>query len=198
MYYLVLKSSHSHRVALEISDFSVLRMRHYSHLLSKWLSFTLVSLEGLENYFHIYLLTTRISTQSFLKEIKLEYSLEGLMLKLQWPREELTHWKRPWYWERLKAGGEGDDRGLDGWMASLTNGHDFVQALEDDEGQKSLACCSPWGCKELDITERLKNNKYLLYSIHFLHGKSACVSSNGFWICPKDFDSWLEWLPSVS
>ena len=33
--------------------------------------------------------------------------------------EELTHWKRPWCWERLKAGGEGDDRGWDGWMASL-------------------------------------------------------------------------------
>ena len=34
--------------------------------------------------------------------------------------EELTHWKRPWCWERLKAGGEGDDRGWGGWMASLT------------------------------------------------------------------------------
>ena len=34
--------------------------------------------------------------------------------------EELTHWKRPWCWERLKAGGEGDDRGWDGWMASAT------------------------------------------------------------------------------
>ena len=34
--------------------------------------------------------------------------------------EELTHWKRPWCWERLRAGGEGDDRGWDGWMASLT------------------------------------------------------------------------------
>ena len=34
--------------------------------------------------------------------------------------EELTHWKRPWCWERLKAGGEGNDRGWDGWMASLT------------------------------------------------------------------------------
>ena len=34
--------------------------------------------------------------------------------------EELTHWKRPWSWERLKAGGEGDDRGWDGWMASPT------------------------------------------------------------------------------
>ena len=34
--------------------------------------------------------------------------------------EELTHWKRPWCWERIKAGGEGDDRGWDGWMASPT------------------------------------------------------------------------------
>ena len=34
--------------------------------------------------------------------------------------EELTHWKRPWCWERLKAGEEGDDRGWDGWMASPT------------------------------------------------------------------------------
>ena len=32
--------------------------------------------------------------------------------------EELTHWKRPWCWERLKVGGEGDDRGWDSWMAS--------------------------------------------------------------------------------
>ena len=39
--------------------------------------------------------------------------------------EELTHLKRPWCWERLKAGGEGEDRGWDGWMASPTqlNGH---------------------------------------------------------------------------
>ena len=34
--------------------------------------------------------------------------------------EELTHWKRPWYWEGLGAGGEGDDRRWDGWMASPT------------------------------------------------------------------------------
>ena len=39
-----------------------------------------------------------------------------------WPTwcEELTHWKRPWCWERLTAGGEGDDRGWDGWMSSPT------------------------------------------------------------------------------
>ena len=34
--------------------------------------------------------------------------------------EEATHWKRLWCWEGLGAGGEGDDRGWDGWMASLT------------------------------------------------------------------------------
>ena len=34
--------------------------------------------------------------------------------------EELTHWKRPWCWEGLGAGGEGDDRAWDGWIASLT------------------------------------------------------------------------------
>ena len=36
------------------------------------------------------------------------------------PCKELTHWKRPWCWEGLGAGGEGDDRGWDGWMASPT------------------------------------------------------------------------------
>ena len=34
--------------------------------------------------------------------------------------EEMTHWKRPWCWERSKAGGKGDNRGRDEWMASLT------------------------------------------------------------------------------
>ena len=69
--------------------------------------------------------TARRSNQSILKEISPEYSLEGLMLKLKlqllatWC-EELTHRKRPWCWERLKAGGEGDDRGWDDWMAWLT------------------------------------------------------------------------------
>ena len=46
-----------------------------------------------------------------------------LKLKLQYfghLMKELTHWKRPWCWEGLGAGGEGDGRGWDGWMASLT------------------------------------------------------------------------------
>ena len=71
--------------------------------------------------------TARISNQSILKEINHEYSLEGLMLKLKlhtldtWC-EELTHQKSPWCSERLRAGGEGNDRGWDGWMASQTQG----------------------------------------------------------------------------
>ena len=52
--------------------------------------------------------------------------------------EELTHWKRPWCWERLRAGGKRGDREWDGWMASLTNGHEFEQTLGDGEGQGSL------------------------------------------------------------
>ena len=67
--------------------------------------------------------TARRSNQSILKEISPEYSLEGLMLKLQYFGtccKELTHLKRPWCWERLRTGGEGNDRGWDGWMASLT------------------------------------------------------------------------------
>ena len=38
--------------------------------------------------------------------------------------EELTHWKRPWCWERLRAGGEGDDRGWHGWMDGITDSVD--------------------------------------------------------------------------
>ena len=60
--------------------------------------------------------TARRSNQSILKEISPGCSLEGLMLiwnsnTLATWCEELTHLKRPWCWERLKAGGEGDDRG---------------------------------------------------------------------------------------
>ena len=44
-----------------------------------------------------------------------------------------------------------------GWHHRL-NGHQFEQALGDGKGQGSLVCCSPWGRKELDITERLNNN----------------------------------------
>ena len=46
-----------------------------------------------------------------------------------------------------------------GWHHRL-NGHESEQAPGDGEGQGSLACCSPWGCKESDTTERLNNEIY--------------------------------------
>ena len=67
----------------------------------------------------------RRSKQSILKEISPEYSLEGLMLKLKLQSfghliQRTDSWKRPWCWERLKAGEEGGKREWDGWMASQT------------------------------------------------------------------------------
>ena len=45
-----------------------------------------------------------------------------------------------------------------GWHHQL-NGHEFDQAPGDGEGQRSLACCSPWCCKEWDMTKQLNNNQ---------------------------------------
>ena len=69
--------------------------------------------------------TARRSSQSILKEISPGCSLEGLMLKLKLQyfghlMRRADSSEKPWCWERLRAGGEGDNRGWDGWMASLT------------------------------------------------------------------------------
>ena len=104
--------------------------------------------------------TARRSHQSILKEISPEYSLERLMLRLKlqylatWC-EELTHWKRPWCWEWLKAGREGNIRGWDGWMASPTwwtwvrNLQEFVKDRESSRAAyhgvaKSQTWLSDW------------------------------------------------------
>ena len=47
-----------------------------------------------------------------------------------------------------------------GWHHGLKE-HEFEQAPGDGDGQGSLACCSPWGCEESDMTEQLNNNKTL-------------------------------------
>ena len=65
--------------------------------------------------------TARRSNESILNEISLEYHWKDWCWSWNSNTLELTHIrKRPWCWERLKAGGEGDDRGWDDWMASLT------------------------------------------------------------------------------
>ena len=48
-----------------------------------------------------------------------------------------------------------------GWHHQF-NGSEFEQAVGDSEGQRSLVCCSPWGWKESDMTEQLKNNNKAL------------------------------------
>ena len=67
--------------------------------------------------------------------------------------EELTHWKRPWCWEGLGVGGEGDDRGWDGWMASLT----LWMWIWVNSGSwwwtGRPGVLRFMGCKELDTTE---------------------------------------------
>ena len=92
--------------------------------------------------------TTGRSNQFILKEINPEYSLEGLMLKLQflitWFKE-LTHWKRPWCWERLRARREGGNRGWDVRWHHQLNAHEFEQTPGNSEGQGSLVCCSSQG-----------------------------------------------------
>ena len=102
--------------------------------------------------------TARRSNQSILKEINLEYSLEGLILKLK--LENFGHFDmKSWLtgkdpdagkdWGQKEKGATEDE--MVGWYHWL-NGHEFQQTPADSEGQGSLKCCSPWGHKESDVT----------------------------------------------
>ena len=101
--------------------------------------------------------TARRSNQSILKEVNPEYSLEGLMLKLQYFGhliQRADSLRKTLMLGKIEGRRRGQQR-RDGWMALPTHGHEFEQALRDGEGQRSLVCCSPSGHKELDMTERL-------------------------------------------
>ena len=107
---------------------------------------------------------TARSNQPTLKEISPEYSLEGLMLKLKlqyfgylmWRTDSLertlmlgkTEGRRRREWQRMRWL---DESVVHHWLY----GHEFEWAPGVSDGQGSLACCSPWGCKELDMTKRL-------------------------------------------
>ena len=113
------------------------------------------------------------SNQSLLKEINPEYSLEGLMLKLK--LQYFGHLMRTA--DSLEKtlmlgkveGRRRGNRGWDGWMASPTQWTEFEQAPGDGEGEESLACCSPWGCKELDTTEWLNWTELLSALLIFIY-----------------------------
>ena len=85
-----------------------------------------------------------------------------------WPPAEKkpTRWKWPWCCGRLRAGGEGGDRGWVGCLASLTQWTWVWANLGDSEGQGSLACYSSWGHRQSDITKRLNKNTYTYRNTH--------------------------------
>ena len=63
--------------------------------------------------------------------------------------KEMTHWKRPSWWERLKVGGEGDDRAWNSWMASLTR---WTWVWINSGSWRWTGRPGPWGCKESNTT----------------------------------------------
>ena len=105
--------------------------------------------------------TARRSSQSILKEISPGCSLEGPMLKLK--LQYFVH-----LMQRADSIGKDSDAGRDwgqeekgttedemaGWHHRL-DGHEFGWTLGAGDGQRGLACCNSWGCKESDTTERL-------------------------------------------
>ena len=117
----------------------------------------------------ILLSDTRRSNQSILKEIDPEYALEGLMLKLQYFGHLI---RRTDSLEKTLMLGKTEGRGRSLWQRArgldIINGHEFEPTLGDSEGQGSLACCSPWGCKEMDIdlgTEQ-QQQRYKVNKLH--------------------------------
>lgn len=101
---------------------------------------------------------TRSSNQPFLKEISLEYILEGLILQLM--RQYFGHlmgrafplWKRPWCgkdWGQEKWVTEDEMIGWQHWL----NRHEFEQTPGDSERLGSRVCCSPWVHRESDMTD---------------------------------------------
>ena len=104
--------------------------------------------------------TARRSNQSILKEISPGCSLEGMMLKLKLQyfghlmRRDDSLEKTLMLWG-IGAGGEGDDRGWDGWMASPTQWMWVWVNSGSWWWTGRLACCNSWGHKESDTTERL-------------------------------------------
>jgi len=109
--------------------------------------------------------TARRSNQSTLKEISSGCSMEELMVKLKlqyfghlmWTADSLEKTLMLGNIEGRRTRGWQDEMTEDdrGWVDHRLNGHGFGWTLGVGDGQGGLACCSSWGCKELDTTERL-------------------------------------------
>ena len=119
---------------------------------------------------------TARSNQSISKEIRPEYSLEGLMLKLK--LQYFGHlMRRTDSLEKIlmlgkikgRRRGQQRMRRLDGITDSMDMNLSKLQEIVKDRG--SLACCSPWGHRDLDTTERLNNGRGLTLPRHW---KTCC------------------------
>ena len=101
--------------------------------------------------------TARRSNQSILKEISPEYSLEWLMLQLKLQYFGHLMWRADSF-EKTLVLGKIEGRRRKGWQDEMIgwhhwlNGHEFEQNPGVSDGQGGLACYSPWGCKESDMT----------------------------------------------
>ena len=112
----------------------------------------------------------------------------------------MTHWKRFWCWERLKAGGEGDKRRWDAWMDHRLGGREFEQLQGVSEGQGSLACCSPRGCKELNKTEWLNwtDSPYQIVNGHSEKQLVMYIRHNIFmWMRYNNTVKWIMELTTI-
>ena len=139
--------------------------------------------------------TTRRSNQSILKEISAEYSLQGLMLRLKlqyfghlmWRTDSLvlnfpiSNAGKDW---RQEEKGMTEDEMI-GWHQRL-DGHEFEQAPGVGDGLRSLACCSPWGRKESDITE------WLNWTEAKTAAPNSCIGHSNL-----IFMAWGHWFLSI-
>jgi len=136
--------------------------------------------------------TSRRSNQSIIKEISPEYSLEGLMLKLKFQSFSHLIQRTDSLEKTLMLGKiqgrkkrEATEDEMVGWYHWL-DGHEFEQAPGVGDGQGSLACCSPWGHRELDTTEQLNWTELNATCSHMdgprdYHTKWSQTKTNTIW-----------------
>ena len=168
------------------SNESVRHIRWLQHFTLKDLMFCGDGINGFELWCWRRLLrvpwTARKPNPSILKEISPEYSLEVLMLKLQYfgHLKKLNHLKRPWCWERLKVGREGDDRGWDGWMVLLTQ-WTWVWASSGSwwwTGKSGVLQSMEWQRVGHDRATELKLSHSNKHWLCFLYQYSVCCKIN--------------------
>jgi len=106
--------------------------------------------------------------------------------------KELTNWKRPWCWERLrqkeKVATEDEMVGWHHWV----NGHEFEQTLGDGEGQGGLACCSPWGCRfrHVWMTEQLQGGPIWIWNTFHMAPQILVPFPTHLWYL-RSYELWL-------